>query len=355
MSNGDHTQALQSAVREAISARTPLAIRGGGTKAFYGREVDASPLDVSTHRGIINYEPTELVVTVRAGTLLSELEAALAEQQQALPFEPPHFGTAATVGGTVAAGLSGPARPWAGSLRDHILGTTILNGKAQRLEFGGQVMKNVAGYDLSRLMAGAMGTLGVLLDISLKVLPRPETEITLVRTANSAEAISLMSELGREALPLSATWHDGQEQLYVRLSGVQQAVDAAAAKIGGDREPDSITFWTSVREQTRREYSSERPLWRIAVPPATPPLGLPGKMLLEWNGALRWFATEIPAEKVQSAAAACGGHATRFRGDDRTGQVFQPLAPGILKLHSRLKQSLDPDALFNPGRMYTEL
>jgi len=370
-------------VQQAIAGRTPLSIRGGGSKAFYGRTCQDEVLDVAGHRGDIRYEPSELVFTARAGTPLVEIEALLAANNQMLPFEPPHFplplrGRAgerepathwinpcshspspspegggekcATLGGMVAAGLSGPRRPWGGSVRDAVLGVKLINGRGEVLRLGGQVMKNVAGYDLSRLMVGALGTLGVLLEVSVKVLPCPAEERTRVFELDAASAAARQIAWGRLPLPLSATLvHGGR--LFVRLSGGPQGVRAACASMGGEEADAAI--WGAAREQTLAFFRTDQPLWRISLPPAAP--ALPGEGLSEWGGALRWLVSDESAEHIRQRAAALGGHATLFRGHDGAAAVFHPLPPALLALHQRVKQALDPDGLFNPGRLYPEL
>jgi glycolate oxidase FAD binding subunit len=343
---------LVERVREAASRRTPLAIHGGRTKAFYGRAIQGTPLDLSTHAGVVSYAPTELVLTARAGTPLTEIDTLLAEHGQMLPFEPPYFGSSATFGGMLAAGLSGPRRSWGGGVRDALLGVKLINGRGDMLNFGGQVMKNVAGYDVSRLMAGSMGTLAVILEASVKVLPRPAVELTLVQEAGADEAARRLIAWGRKPLPLSASLHHAG-RLWVRLSGSAQGVDAARAVIGGEAADPAV--WTQVREQTLPLFHSDAPLWRLSLPAAAPPLDLLGEELSEWGGALRWLRTSASAESVRRRVAALGGHATLFRGHDGTGQLFQPLPPPLLALHQRLKAAFDPLGLFNPGRMYPEL
>lgn len=350
----DHSEALIDVVRGAFARRAPLAIRGGNTKSFYGRLTEGEPLDVSPHRGVVNYEPTELVITARAGTTLIEIETLLAEHGQMLPFEPPSFGWRATAGGCVAAGLAGPRRPFAGAVRDNLLGVQIINGKGERLKFGGEVMKNVAGYDLSRLMAGALGTLGVLLQCSFKVLPKPLRVVTLAHGIDAASAIRTMNEWARRPLPVSATWHDG-EHLYVRLAGGEYTVKAAVEAVGGDTVDEGASLWHGVRDQTERFFSGDLPLWRMSVPSAAPVLDVPGACALEWSGALRWIKTDANAAQVRRAATAAGGHATLFRGGDRQGDVFQPLPEPLMTAHRNLKQALDPADIFNPGKLYPEL
>jgi glycolate oxidase FAD binding subunit len=345
-------QAMQERVHAAAAARTPLTITGGGTKAFYGNEPRGEPFDVRSCAGIVDYEPTELVVTVRGGTSLAELEAQLAEKNQMLPFEPPHFGDGATVGGAVAAGLAGPRRMAAGATRDFVLGARLLDGRAQLLSFGGRVMKNVAGYDVARTLAGSLGTLGVIVDVSLKVLPRPVAEQTLLFELGEADAIRRVNEWGGQPLPISATaWFDGQ--LYVRMSGAAAGVRAAHAKIGGSPVPESVLLWAELREQSHVFHErGTGTLWRIAVPPVTPPLGL-APSLIEWSGGQRWLWSTEPAESLRARIAAAGGHATQFRGGDRRS-TFHPLPPALAAIHRRLKAEFDPAGIFNPGRMYTD-
>lgn len=335
---------LVAQVLAAAASVTPLCIRGGGSKSFYGRACAGELLDVSGHRGIIAYEPTELVITARAGTPLSEIEAVLAANNQMLSFEPPHFSPAATLGGMVASGLSGPRRPWGGSVRDAVLGVKLLNGRGEVLRLGGQVMKNVAGYDVSRLMVGALGTLGVLLEVSIKVLPRPACERTL---RFDADARPLPPEL-----PISASLQvDGQR--YLRLSASSRCVEMAAGSLGGiETDPE---IWAAVRDQTLPFFQTGLPLWRISVPAAAPDLDIPGPGLIEWGGAQRWLTTDMPAPLLRQRVAAQGGHATLFRGHHGAGEIFQPLPPAMLALHQRVKAALDPHGIFNSGRMYAEL
>lgn len=346
---------LQSQVVTAAAAGTPLNITGHNTKAFLGRTPQGTPLDVTGHSGILSYEPKELVITARCGTTLAEIDAALAERGQMLAFEPPRFGDGATLGGTIATGLSGPRRPYTGSARDFVLGARILNGRGDIQRFGGEVMKNVAGYDISRLMAGAMGTLGVILDVSLKVLPIPAEEITLVQNRSHADALQAIGNWGRRALPISATCSDG-ERLYVRLSGAASAVASARDIIGGEVMAEGDAFWASrIREQQHAFFQDDAPLWRLALPANTPIDGLPGKCLVEWGGGLRWLKTQEAPQGIQEMAAAAGGHASLFRGGDRQGHVYQPLTKPLMALHRNLKHAFDPQGLFNPGRLYPEL
>lgn len=349
-------QQLAETIRDAASQQRPLCIRGGGTKDFYGGRVHGYKLDTSGYRGIVAYEPTELVITARAGTPLAEIEAALREKGQMLAFEPPHFGPGATLGGCIAAGLSGPRRPYAGAVRDFVLGVRLLDGKGAELRFGGRVMKNVAGYDVSRLMAGSLGTLGVLLEVSLKVLPIPAADATRHLKCEEGEAIALMNKWAAQPLPVTATAYRGGD-LGVRVSGAGVAVAAAAKKIGGSAaEPaQAERFWTAIREQADPFFTGREPLWRLSVKPTTPPLDLPGQQLIEWGGALRWLKSDADARLMRDAAARAGGHATLFRAADKPEGAFQPLPPALMKLHRRLKGSFDPAGILNPGRLYADL
>ncbi|HYN79199.1 MAG TPA: glycolate oxidase subunit GlcE [Lamprocystis sp. (in: g-proteobacteria)] len=359
----DLTDDLTQQISAAAAVGRPLALRGAGSKAFLGRSVatGAQPLDLAGHRGIIDYQPTELVITARCGTTLDAIDAALAEYGQQLPCESPRLGPAATLGGTIACGLSGPARPSGGAARDLVLGVRVLTGRAQVLRFGGQVMKNVAGYDCSRLMVGAFGTLGVLLDISLKVLPSPAVSRTLVRGCDQREALAQMTRWAAQPLPVTGTcWADTGDggRLWVRLAGAAQGVRAAAERIGGESltDAEASAFWgEAVREQGHAFFTGAQSLWRLSVPPATPPLDLEGPQFIEWGGAQRWLRSNATPAAIRAAVAQVGGHATLFRGGDRTGEVFQPLPGPLLALHRNLKQAFDPAGILNPGRLYPDL
>ena len=338
-------------IREAGARKTPLRVRGGGTKDFYGEAPRGEVLDLAPYSGIVAYEPKELVLTVKAGTPLAEVERALERERQMLAFEPPRFGGGSTIGGAVAAGLSGPRRPYAGSLRDFVLGTRIVNGKGEDLAFGGRVIKNVAGYDVSRLMAGALGTLGVITEVSFKVLPRPATEITLSYALAEADATQRVNEWAGRPLPLSATaWLGGR--LLVRLSGAESAVRAARAKMGGDEATDLPDFWSALRDHRIAFFAEPRPLWRMSVKPTAAPIATRHHQLVEWGGGLRWVSGEMDAGVVREAAQRAGGHATLFRHGEKSAGVFHPLQPALLKIHRRLKESFDPFGILNPGRMY---
>ena len=348
---------LVETVRAAAEERSPLCIRGGGTKDFYGNAPRGERLDTRGLYGVVAYEPSELYVTARAGTRLAEVEAALAAQGQMLPFEPPHFGRDATVGGCVAAGLAGPRRASSGTsfggVRDFVLGAGLLDGRGQLLAFGGTVMKNVAGYDVARSLAGSLGILGVIVEVTLKVLPRPRQETTLRFAMDEAGALDRLNLWGGRPLPVSASaWHDGI--LHLRLSGAPAALRAAKDELGGE-EIDGGAFWDDLREQRHPFFGAGAALWRLSLPQAAAPVGLGEPQLVEWGGALRWLRSSRPAGEVRARAAELGGHATLFRGGDRSRGVFTPLPPALAAIHRRLKDEFDPAGIFNPGRMYPEL
>jgi glycolate oxidase FAD binding subunit len=351
----DPLTTLAEAVRAAAADGRPLRIRGGGTKDFYGQSLAGEILDTRGYAGIVAYDPTELVVTVRGGTPLVDLEAALREKAQLLAFEPPHFGPGATVGGTVAAGLAGPRRAAAGAVRDFVLGVRILDGRGQDLRFGGRVMKNVAGYDVSRVMAGALGTLGVILEVSLKVLPVPVAEATLKFEMPEDRALEAVNRWAGKPLPISATaYADGD--LGIRLSGAAAAVRAAQEKLGGEPVDAARAgaFWNGIRDQTDPFFAGDEPLWRLSVPSTTPPLALEGRTLVEWGGSLRWLKSNAEARTVRDAVGRVGGHATLFRGGDKSVGVFHPLAPAVATIHKRMKGEFDPHGVLNRGRMYPD-
>jgi glycolate oxidase FAD binding subunit len=343
-------------VRAASGRGAPLRLRGGGTKDFYGQALEGEVLDTRAYAGIVSYEPSELVITARCGTKLTEIESAMRERGQALAFEPPHFGEGATLGGAVAAGLSGPRRQAAGALRDFVLGVKIMDGRGAVLSFGGQVMKNVAGYDVSRLMVGSLGTLGIILEVSLKVLPLPVAEATLRLELPEDKTIETLNRWGGKPLPISASAWTGGE-LRLRLSGAASAVRAAREKIGGQPldAAQAERFWAGIREHTDPYFRNDAPLWRVSVPSTMPPLKLEGQPMIEWGGALRWVFSHADARTVRETAKRQGGHATLFRGGDKSLGVFQPLALALMKIHRELKREFDPQGIFNRGRMYSDL
>ncbi|MRR50731.1 MAG: glycolate oxidase subunit GlcE [Rhodocyclaceae bacterium] len=345
-------------IRAAGAAGRKLRLRGGGSKDFYGNALAGEVVDTGPYAGIVAYEPTELVITARCGTPMAELEAALADKGQCLAFEPPSFG-AATLGGAVAAGLSGPRRAAVGSLRDFVLGVKIIDGDGRQLSFGGQVMKNVAGYDVSRLMAGSLGTLGLIAEVSLKVLPLPVAEATLRFELPEERALEAMNRWAGQPLPISAScWQE--DVLTLRLSGAAAAVGSARQALGGESVPEAEAqaFWRGLREQTADFFADAdqgEPLWRVSLPSVAGHADLPGRQLIEWGGSQRWARCGAEARQVRAMAEALGGTATLFRGGDKSVGVFHPLAPANLAIHRRLKQAFDPKGVFNPGRFYAEL
>ncbi|MFN3304219.1 MAG: glycolate oxidase subunit GlcE [Roseateles sp.] len=351
---------LQERIR---AARAPLRITGHGSKDFYGGPLQGEPLSTLALNGITAYEPSELFVSVLAGTPLADLEATLAAQRQRLAFEPPRFGGRGTVGGMVAAGLSGTGRAALGAVRDHLLGVVLINGRGELLSFGGTVMKNVAGFDVSRVLAGSMGALGLITEVTLKVLPLPAATATLRFDLDQGAALMALNRWGGEPLPIEASaWWDGA--LVLRLAGAAAAVEAAVRKLGGDLIPADLAagFWTGLRDQTdeffvgaERAVAGGARLWRLGLPSTAPELKLHGEQLIEWGGAQRWVVTPLPPAAVREAAAAVGGHATLFRAQDKSPGVFAPLSAPLAAIHRRLKASFDPRGVFNPGRLYPDL
>ena len=342
--------ALQDQVRAAVTRRTPLRIHGGDTKRHLGREVSGQPLDTRPLQGIVSYEPTELVATVRAGTPLRLLEDTVMAQGQRLAWEPPHLGEGATVGGAVACGLSGPRRPWSGALRDFVLGCRIIDGQGRHLRFGGEVMKNVAGYDVSRLLAGSQGCLGVITEVSLKILPRPLACRTLCLELDAEQALEQLAQWASQPLPISgAAWLDGQ--LHLRLEGGHGSVAQSAAMLGGEAGDEA--FWNQLREQQLSFFERAGRLWRLSLPPATAAIEMPGEQLIDWAGAQRWLLSDAPEDEIRALAAGHRGHASGW------GPGFEvphpPPAPALLALQQRLKAQFDPHGLFNPGRLFANL
>lgn len=349
----DCREKIAAKLQDAYQQKQTLQIKAGGTKDFYGRNIQAKTLSLADHTGVIEYEPSELYITARSGTPLLEIEQTIAKQNQILPCEPPHFGTTATLGGMIASGLAGPRRVNAGSVRDCVLGTEILNGKGEHLRFGGKVMKNVAGYDVSRLMCGALGTLGVLISVSLRLLPKPVCEQTIALTLDSNVAIKKMNQWANTPIPISATFYDGNE-LYVRLSSSLSAIEACKKEIGGELVDNNDIFWSNIKEHAHDFFISDKSLWRISVPPNTEVLNIPGDSVIEWNSALRWYISDADENTIRSEANRVGGHATLFKGNV-TEQVFHPLSEPSMKLHKKLKYVLDPAGILNPGRMFAEI
>jgi glycolate oxidase FAD binding subunit len=348
-------QQFREQILNAGTQQQGLVLRGGGTKLWYGNpasDTDAV-LDTQAYRGIISYEPTELVISARCGTSLKEIEALLDQQGQMLAFEPPHFGPTATVGGMLATGLSGPRRVSVGAVRDFVLGVSIMNGTGEVLRFGGQVMKNVAGYDVSRLMAGSLGSLGLLLDVSLKVLPKPVAETSLMFAMSEVDALSQLNRWAGQALPISASsYYAGR--LMLRLSGSTPALRAAKQKLGGQEIDSADDYWKSLREQSHHFFTPEEDyaLWRVSLPSTAQALKLRSKSLIEWGGAQRWLWTNETEATLRSTIQAAGGHVTRFRYGAGDSPAFTELAAPILKIHRQLKVAFDPAAIFNRGRLF---
>jgi glycolate oxidase FAD binding subunit len=363
--NNDLANNLREQVADAFETKTPICITAGGSKSFYGNKVNAQEINITEHQGITEYQPSELVVTVRSGTLLSELEAELKANKQMLAFEPPQHSDHTTIGGAIACGLSGPRRVACGSARDFVLGTTIINGKAEKLRFGGQVMKNVAGYDASRLMVGAQGTLGILLDISLKVLPVSEAEITLRFKAELITAIKHIQQWIKQGLPISASCYV-DNTLTLRLSSTASAVKVSTTTIQKSFASEEVNndFWLSIKNQTHaffnaRNVDKKQQLWRCSHQTNTPFYNSQSDnhtndQLIEWNGALRWVkSTQALYEKAETL----NGHATLYPINENhpATDLFQPLQPELMKIHQRMKQAFDPENILNPGRLYADL
>ena len=339
---------------EAIASKQPLSISGGNSKAFYGREVEGEPLGLNIYSGIVSYEPTELVLTAKAGTPLIEVEQALADSGQMLAFEPSRCSDSSTIGGAMAAGLSGPRRPYAGAARDFMLGVKCINGLGQVMTFGGQVMKNVAGYDLSRLLTGSLGTLGIILELSLKVLPSPKHEITCKQAMTAKEAKQKLDAIAGKPYPVSGAAHDG-EFLHLRLSGSEQVVEEAVRSLELPLEDDAAAWWQSLRDYSHPFFEKDLDIWRLSVPVTARPDFGNEESLLDWGGAQYWLASARPAPEIFQQATQLGGSATLFKTRKNEEQRFQPLSADLFKIHQGLKNAFDPHRIFNPGKMYAEL
>jgi glycolate oxidase FAD binding subunit len=342
--------ALAERVKQAAARGVRLRIVGHGSKDFYGGPLRGEPLATAPLAGVVEYEPAELVLSAGAATPLPELEAVLAQRDQMLAFEPPRFAGRGTLGGAIAAGLAGPRRAYAGAPRDFVLGVRLIDGRGRLLRFGGRVLKNVAGFDVSRLLVGSLGTLGVLTEITLKVLPRPAQELTLCFELSQAEALERMNRLAARALPLSASaWLD--RRLYVRLSGPSAALRAARHELGGEELPDAAAWWDALRDQRLEFFARARWLWRVSLPPTAPPLETAACTAIEWGGALRWIADPADAHALRATAARHGGHATLFRAPQKPGGAFAPLPGALLELHRRIKAVFDPAGVFDAARL----
>ena len=348
----DISQELIARVMQASHDGTALQIMGGGSKQFMGREPIGDPISLSEHKGILSYEPIELVLTARAGTSITQINSALAEHNQCLAFEPPTFDGQATLGGTLACHLSGPARPWSGSIRDHVLGIRLINGHAEELRFGGQVMKNVAGYDVSRMQAGAMGTLGIITEVSLKVMPKPAATVTIKQEMDAATAIETMNRLSGKSKPLTgACWFDNH--LYLRLAGARSAVDSTVNQWQGAILEDTNTFWSMLREQQLDYFLNASSLWRFSVKSSAAHMLPEEDWLIDWGGSQRWLRGDFTVDKLEALAEAAGGQVSLYRGGDRSQEVFHTQPEALQKLHQRLKHAFDPNGVFNPNRLYS--
>lgn len=339
---------ISGRIKAAGANGESLRIVGSDSKAFYGEPHEATPLDVAGYAGVIDYEPAEHVLVARCGTPLVEIESLLAEQGQTLAFEPPHFGSDATIGGAIAAGLSGPARAYMGAARDFVLGVKVVDGLGNLLTFGGQVMKNVAGFDVSRLMTGSWGTLGVIAEVSLKLVPRAPYVATQQLELDEASFIKLINRLAGKPLPLSASYYrNGVAR--IRLSGPEASVRAAQAKIGGATVIEDAAFWAALRDHLLEFFQDEQPLWRLSVRSTSAPLGFE-QTLIEWGGALRWVKSDASAEPIRAQARSAGGTASLFRHGTAVPRLA-PLEPLLARINQRIKQAFDPLGLFTAGRM----
>ena len=343
---------LREQVAVVAATGGEIQIIGGGSKGFYGEAIEALPIDVSAHSGVIDYDPAELVITLRAGCMLAEVQALLAEHGQMFGFEPPCHGKAATIGGMIATGLAGPRRAFAGGIRDFVLGVKILDGRGEFLRFGGRVIKNVAGFDVSRVMVGALGTLGIILEVSIRVVPVFETELSLgFEHARAEEHIRWINELGSMPLPLSASlWHKGVSR--IRLSGSELGVRHAALQLGGERCADD---WAALKEQHHEFFTDSEAITRVALPPTSADLLNNYDQLIEWSGAQRWLCGDVDIPALRAQLQSHSGSVCAFRNHDSAVGVFHPLTPALLTLQRKLKSSFDPAGILNCGRLYPEL
>ncbi len=348
----DISAQLIEQVKQAASDGTALQIIGGGSKDFMGRTPTGTPISIKAHSGIISYEPVELVLTARAGTPLSQIKEALSEHQQMMAFEPPLFEGNATLGGTLACHLSGAARAWSGSIRDHVLGIRLINGKGEHLRFGGQVMKNVAGYDVSRMQAGAMGTLGIISEVSLKIMPKPAASLTVAQDMDAAQAIETMNRLSGQAVPLTgACWLNNT--LYLRLAGAKSAVETTAREWQGSVLDHGDGFWEQLGDQRLDFFASDAPLWRFSVKSSSEHVMPNENWLIDWGGAQRWLKGDFNKDELEALAENMGGQVSLYRGGNRDSEVFHTQPEALKLIHQRLKHAFDPNAIFNPGRLYS--
>lgn len=353
MHNLDQQSEISAAVVEAARTKKPIQITGSDSKSFYGNASRCvEKLSLKQHCGIVDYEPAELFITARGGTPLTEIEAELDKHNQMLPFEPPHYGKQATIGGTIACGFSGPRRPYAGAARDCILGSHIINGKGEYLRFGGQVMKNVAGYDIARSMCGALGTLGIIMQVSIRVLPKPRQEITIVidHLKSAKSSLELLQFALLSNLAISASCADNQ-YIYLRINSTLSVVEQVFRDTALEQLEQPDPFWLSIKEQQHPFFRSNENLWRITVPNNTPRLDLQGDTLYEWNGGLRWLTSN--ESNVHQVAKQKNGHAILFKTRQPLEDRFPTLPAELKQLHLNIKQAFDPDNILNPGRMYS--
>lgn len=354
----DQSKTIQQQTQSAFENKTACRIVGANSKHFLGNESHGETISTKNHTGVISYDASELVMTVRSGTSLKEIKDILSANNQSLPFDPPTFSDYATIGGTIACNLSGPARPYTGAARDFVLGTRIINGKGEDCRFGGQVMKNVAGYDASRLMAGAYGTLGIILDISLKVLPITQTEVTIKIEQPVDDAIQTINQLSTKNLPISASCYF-ENHLYIRLNSSEQNTLAVSKNIcqqtTGSEIENSKAFWHSIREQEHEFFKTEKSIARISLPPTCNNIDFNGEQLIEWGGALRWLKSDLDIESIRNQVQELGGHVTAYKNFESSIEFFHPLEAGLKTLQQRLKQGFDPAGILNPGRLYKEL
>ncbi|MDO6460879.1 glycolate oxidase subunit GlcE [Granulosicoccaceae sp. 1_MG-2023] len=352
----DNTQPIRDIVASVLQAaadKQTLTIRGGGTQQFHtGLVHESTALRLDRYTGIISYEPSELVITVRAGTPLRSVESMLASRGQQFAFEPPRFGPNATIGGMVATGLSGPRRSFSLALRDAVLGIKIINGKGEVLSFGGEVIKNVAGYDVSRLFCGSYGTLGVILEVSLRVMPRPPVELTVVRETRTADACQAIQSVRQQVPNLSGLAYDSG-RLYCRLAGSEASVAKSVALLGGEVSEQAAGFWRQLKDQELPFFREPGPLWRVSVPPAAPQGNFGARFVYDWGGGLRWIKTDATAEQVRAGTGQLGGSAVLFRSEEsRLLDVSASLSAPAIALHRRLKSAFDPMGVFNPGLLF---
>jgi glycolate oxidase FAD binding subunit len=358
------TRSLSERIQQASQAGQAFELLGHGSKRFYGGVPEGTPWVLSNEpalQDIRAFEPAELYVCAGAGMALSELESALAQQGQYLACEPPMFAGQGTIGGLIATGLSGPGRAYAGGVRDQLLGLSLIDGQGQLMKFGGTVMKNVAGFDVARLMCGAMGTLGLIVEATFKLSPLPRATLTLRFEASQSDALHAMNKAAGQGLPLSASaWWDGS--LLIRLAGSPEALAAAAKQLGGETLPQDLanTFWAGLRHQSDEFFvgamraigaGSGVAIWRLSVPSTAPALSAPGEQLVEWGGALRWLVTPLGADGVRELVRRSGGQATLYAALEKPCAALEPFSGAVAQVHKRLKAQFDPAGVFNPGRL----